>query len=352
MALQARHRFIVSRLDQAFGIEDEALVEDLVREESMLEKINHFFSPEGPGRVFFFCEKRSPPKPAELEGEDPEAAAAAAALALSGGAPRVALYFSDGSMRRVPPNALGRAVYFMKRQIKVEEKLPPPLDPTNSTDGELSYGVIDSPLKSLEAMLRCLFKPMLETQNARVWGKASAEHQNEFMVGVDGFLQNVNESLKSLSGGLELRKPDPKHDDVPMLVAASNPAIVAHFTELLDEWCTRIETYLDDSDRSRWETPESGPATELEYWRRRSQRLTSITDQLKTKQCKSVIAMLTTVTKQPEDVLIDRQRVLALVRTWKQIDVSITEAANESKVRGAGRAAHYHARCRACRHRR
>ena len=38
MALQARHRFIVSRLDQAFGIEDEALVEDLVREESMLEK--------------------------------------------------------------------------------------------------------------------------------------------------------------------------------------------------------------------------------------------------------------------------------------------------------------------------
>ena len=102
------------------------------------------------------------------------------------------------------------------------------------------------------------------------------------------------------------------------------------------------------------------------------QRLTSITDQLKTRQCKSVIGVLTAVTKQvssskrksllhhhhhhhhhhgraaafthflstqihthartqPEDVHIDKQRVYTLVRQWKQIDLNITESANEAK---------------------
>lgn len=61
------------------------------------------------------------------------------------------------------------------------------------------------------------------------------------------------------------------------------------------------------------------------------QRLTGITEQLKTRECKSVIAVLTTATKLPPNVLIDRLRVLALLREWRQVDLSITEAQNEAK---------------------
>ena len=46
------------------------------------------------------------------------------------------------------------------------------------------------------------------------------------------------------------------------------------------------------SDRAGSEKTNSGPDTELEFWRRRAQRLTSITEQLKTKACKLVIGVL------------------------------------------------------------
>ena len=79
------------------------------------------------------------------------------------------------------PEALGRAVYFMKTKIGPPDKptAVAPLDPTIAGDGELAFGVVDSPLRSLEVMLRGLFKPMLAGQDAKLWGKASAEHQNE-----------------------------------------------------------------------------------------------------------------------------------------------------------------------------
>lgn len=160
-----------------------------------------------------------------------------------------------------------------------------------------------------------------------------AQVQNEFILGLESLSMSLEESVKSLSAGLELSKPEKQ---VEMLANSSTdatlePTVVAHFMELLESWCLKVEAYLDDSDRSRWETSESGPDTEIEYWRRRMQRLTNITDQLKTRQCKIVIAVLTTVTRQAQGVVVDRQRVVSLIRQWKQIDMNITEAANEAK---------------------
>jgi hypothetical protein len=51
--------------------------------------------------------------------------------------------------------------------------------------------------------------------------------------------------------------------------------------------------------------------------------------QLKRKDCKNVIGLLSTLTKNSADP--SKQKVIALLRRWKQIDVNITEAANEAK---------------------
>lgn len=54
--------------------------------------------------------------------------------------------------------------------------------------------------------------------------------------------------------------------------SVSNPQLVSQCMNLLQDWCVNIERYLDDSDRSRWENADSGPDTELEFWKSRSQR--------------------------------------------------------------------------------
>ena len=78
-------------------------------------------------------------------------------------------------------------------------------------------------------------------------------------VSVDSFSKNVRENVRSLGGGLELRQlyelDDPQQQ-------ASDPRVAQAHLELLEEWCTSIEGYLGDTDRSKWETPDSGPDSE------------------------------------------------------------------------------------------
>ena len=57
MALQARHRYVVTRLNEAFEVNDEEAIEELIRRDSFLQKLNNFFGSRGPERVFFFYEK-------------------------------------------------------------------------------------------------------------------------------------------------------------------------------------------------------------------------------------------------------------------------------------------------------
>ena len=65
--------------------------------------------------------------------------------------------------------------------------------------------------------------------------------------------------------------------------SADDPHLVSQSMNLLQDWCINIERYLDDSDRSRWENADSGPDTELDFWKNRSQS-SSITEQLKAKR--------------------------------------------------------------------
>lgn len=58
-------------------------------------------------------------------------------------------------------------------------------------DGLLSFGVVSHPLRALESMVRTVYRPTLQGQDNRLWGKAPPDLVHEFMVGLDGFVDNL-----------------------------------------------------------------------------------------------------------------------------------------------------------------
>ncbi|DBA03213.1 TPA: hypothetical protein N0F65_003933 [Lagenidium giganteum] len=358
MAFQARHRWIIQRLQVGLGFQDEAQVEELMKTNRNMDKLAHFFRVDGPRKIFFYHQYRSQP---DEEGAIGGSFMATAAVDSGSTTERKKeLFITDG----LEDALRGRSVYFVKvprdkadlvhtsnftgtgggntgrdGSIVSPETIETPnsfyiLDPAIANDHLICYGVLDqSVLLSIETTLSQLFLPLLHNREEAEWGQADAESRNEFMHGLRSFVTDIQENLKAMSTGLDLRKPDKRYDpsDTRSLSRlSSDDCAVYHFVELLQDWCKQTEAYLEDNDQGRWESHEAGPDTELEYWKRRLQRLMGITEQLKTKECKMVTGVLNVVSKL-QDGNADKLNIASLLRQWKQIDTNITEASNEAK---------------------
>ena len=251
MSLLARHRYIINRLTEAFGFADEADIEVMMLTPSVIQAIDNFFSVNGPTRIYITLENSE-------NGDSSRQGAKFATKKL--------LVQSDDFKKMS-----STTVYFFKNPTGKDNSDRRAIDPAKVNDGALSFGVLRSPLESLEVVMRCVYRPLIQDMGDTLWGEASNEQRNEFLLSLDSFSHSLQESIRSLSGGLELRKPDDRLETMGNAVA-NDAGIVTHSMNILQDWCNNIARYLDDSDRSRWETPDSGPDTELEYWRSRMQR--------------------------------------------------------------------------------
>jgi dynein heavy chain, axonemal len=256
-----------SKIAEAFLLEDENFVEEMMLEDEVFAAINLFFSAAGPNKVVITYET------VEYQKEMQQAQKSAF-QSTRGKAPPVEGPVKDRlkvhlhEMEYLPT----AAVYFMKaKKTGVVGGEHYAIDPTKINDGTLTFGVIHEPLESLEVVMRCVYKPLIQNMNVGLWGQTSSEQKGEFMQSMDIFTRGLQESIRSISGGLDLKKPDERVEELGS-AAASDPKLVVNSLNLLQKWCDKIEKYLDDSDRSRWETPDSGPDTELDYWRSRMQR--------------------------------------------------------------------------------
>ena len=109
----------------------------------------------------------------------------------------------------------------------------------------------------------------------------------------------MQDALRSLVSGMELKKPDPKHEveGYDKRSAEEREAALVHYEGVLTEWSTQIQGLLESSATPKYNTTEPGPMTELDFWRRRMQKLTNVIEQLKTKENRNVCAVLTSATK-------------------------------------------------------
>ena len=306
MSLSERHRWCVKKILEVFEPElQEETVQSFIRNESNLNHFTSFFRGESSGRLFVFYQ------PVGSEGDDSYS---------EGPGPKV-LSISDGNEGVM----MNKCCYFVRN---VQPGVG--LDLAKSGDPDLLFGELgDSALGSIEAILSQSYRPMLDTYDN--WGKVDDEQKNDFVSEIGSFINNINEALNSFASGLELRSPDPKlYRSLEIKSHRTSLPIesVDHFESLLSEWCNQIESYLNSSSRKS-NDDDIGPRGELEYWRGRMQKLTSIMEQLKRQDCKQVIGVLSTITKNTSDP--SKQNIVNLLRRWKQIDVNITESANEAK---------------------
>eukprot|EP01031_Cornospumella_fuschlensis_P032539 gene32539-39341_t len=237
MSLLERHRYMISRLAEAFGYVDENEIEQMMLQPAILQSINDFFTATGPNKILLTVE---PLSEQEMEAYAKEQSSEEEEQPVPTHRLRV---FVD-EIEYIPSTT----VYFMKNKRK-DGVLDYAIDPTKVNDGTISFGVLRAPLESLEAVIRCVYKPILQNMGDDGWGKASQEHKAELLASLDVFTKGLQDSIRSISGGLELRRPDERIESLGS-AAASDPTLVSQSLNLLQEWCIKIERYLDDSDRS------------------------------------------------------------------------------------------------------
>jgi hypothetical protein len=98
---------------------------------------------------------------------------------------------------------------------------------------------------------------------------------------------------------------------------------VVLYVGLVEEWLNAITRCLGEAPKEDPKEKLPGPRTILDYWRIRMTRLTSITEQLKLKECKNVLGVLALVAKNERTEETVRQGVFPLhlrayvcVRAW------------------------------------
>ena len=264
MSLLARHRYIVQHLTDAFGYGAEDAVEQMMLVPEVLQVIDHFFTADGPIKIIVTIVEE---KLKEKGGKSRNRKLMANAVQPTD-SKCLKVYTDEVD---IIPNI---AVFFMKNKRHPNDTDKISVDPTKANDGTLGFGIIRGPLKTLEVLMRCVYRPMIQQMDSESWGDTTLEQRNEFINSIDSFSKGLETSIRNLSGGIELTKPDERVETMGHL-AANDPELVVRSLNLLDDWCRSIEVYLDDSDRSRWENLDSGPDTELIFWRSRMQRYVS-----------------------------------------------------------------------------
>ncbi|XP_054882887.1 dynein axonemal heavy chain 8-like [Poeciliopsis prolifica] len=140
--------------------------------------------------------------------------------------------------------------------------------------------------------------PILEAQDN--WGALDQSKHGEKTKKI--FLENFKHFLGTLDG-VNFSKLTCLEE---MKVAASDFEEVQRLEEILRRWCKEIEQVLTEDDQLR-KIDAEGPLSELEYWKKKHSKFSSIVNHMKSEECNAVVMV------------------------WRDLDRRITDRVNESK---------------------
>lgn len=104
--------------------------------------------------------------------------------------------------------------------------------------------------------------------------------------------------------------------------------MIIDFMNLFAKWSERIESALEESTGARNDKDE-GPRDELEYWKLRMRMLTTVSEQIRSSNCKNVQTVLTVHSS--SDAKTPDTGIYLALSNWRSIELRVTENLNEAK---------------------
>uniref|UniRef100_A0A8D0S8D7 AAA+ ATPase domain-containing protein n=1 Tax=Sus scrofa TaxID=9823 RepID=A0A8D0S8D7_PIG len=196
---------------------------------------------------------------------------------------------------------------------------------------EVSFNMLDTAdgglLNSMRHLLSDIFIPALRA-TSHGWGEleglpeASSVRQ-EFLGSLEGFVNTLSSAEESLKEKVNLQKCDifelkTLNESVDYLTLANNPETLEKIEGCMKVWIKQTEQVLAENNQLRKEADDLGPRAELEHWKKRLSKFNYLLDQLKNPDVKAVLAVLAAAKSK-------------LLKTWREMDIRITDAANEAK---------------------
>nr|XP_060489937.1 dynein axonemal heavy chain 5 [Panthera onca] len=310
--LDGRHDYLFAIVASCVDL-DKTEVEDAILEGNQIERIDQLFVAGGfrhlifyyqdvevadtgqlgsPGGVTSLSEKIKKPKVFVTEGKD---------VALTG----VCVFFirTDPS-RAITPENIHREVSF---------------NMLDTADGGL--------LNSVRHLLSDIFIPALRA-TSHGWGELeglqeASSIRQEFLSSLEGFVGVLSGAQESLKEKVSLQKCDifelkTLKEPIDYLSLAHNPETLEKIEACMRVWIKQTEQVLAENNQLRKEADDLGPRAELEHWKKRLSKFNYLLDQLKGPDVKAVLAMLAAARSK-------------LLKTWRELDIRITDAANEAK---------------------
>ena len=199
---------------------------------------------------------------------------------------------------------------------------------------------LEHSITSLNLICNKVMEPYSHQLDEGDWGVCEEEQKKEFTQVFDKFCKELKEAISSLSGGIQLEKYDPRWEkeaktiqNLPSNQTAKNvdPDMKKHFQDLFKRWIDKIDDHLNETDTKpgKQKNVDSGPRSELEYWRKRMQKLTCLSEEMRSPHCLTVQKVLSNINKSSGDSA--ESNIYLLQSQWRTQDMKVTEALNEAK---------------------
>ncbi|XP_078698147.1 dynein axonemal heavy chain 5-like [Branchiostoma floridae x Branchiostoma belcheri] len=307
LQMDERHRYLFTKLADALSL-DLTAVEDGILGDEKFDLIEEFFGADGAKKLMFFYQDASLNR---------EMTSSRAETSQSMGGPK-RLFLTTGQDEPL----LGQCLFFLRttpKGITVE-----------NISKEVNFGSVEAGdgtmLQGLQKLMSSIMLPALKsTENWGELGKSSANAPvQDFLESLEKFVSSLASAQGNMEGQVVLAEPpddtglDALRTPADFMQAATSVEKVEKMEALLALWARQIEQVLAESEQMRREADDIGPSAELDHWKKRMAKFNSLLEQIKSPRCRAVIGVL------------NAAKSKALKR-WKELDVRITDAANEAK---------------------